>query len=73
MRGWLGGELAGRLEAQWGDLREIYESHTTSFFANDPLPKYIRDPEGKFAGVAGLDVTLFRVAGRLAALEEVAV
>ena len=30
----------------------------------------VLDPEGKFAGVAGLDVTLFRVAGRLAALEE---
>ena len=42
------------MQSQWGDLREIYESHTTSFFANDPLPKYIRDPEGKFA--AGWDV-----------------
>ena len=39
------------MQSQWGDLRDIYESHTTSFFAYDPLPKWIRDPDSAFSGV----------------------
>jgi CRP-like cAMP-binding protein/Ca2+-binding EF-hand superfamily protein len=39
------------MQAQWGDLRDIYESHATSFFALDPLPKWIRDPESKFSAI----------------------
>ena len=39
------------MQAQWGDLRDIYESHATSFFALDPLPRWIRDPESKFSAI----------------------
>ena len=52
------------MQAQWGDLREIYESHSTSFFALDPLPKWIRDPENRFSAIWDMAqlVLLFYVA-----------
>ena len=48
-------KLLVEMEKKWGDLREIYKSHTSSYFEDNPLPKWIRDPESSFS--AAWDIT----------------
>lgn len=42
-------KLLVAMQAQWGDLRDLYDSRNYSFFGEIPLPKCIRDPESSFS------------------------
>jgi Ca2+-binding EF-hand superfamily protein len=39
-----------RMQRQWGQLHEIYESNQESRFMLTPVPKYIKDPDSSFSG-----------------------
>lgn len=36
---------------QWGDIHDLYESHTMSYFEDIPLPPWVLDPESTFSVV----------------------
>ena len=48
-----------RMQRYWGNLWDMYDTRTESVYDEEPLPRFIRDPDSKFSAVWDITSVIF--------------